>query len=102
MAKSPAPVRRLLTGVNASGKSAIVEDAQAKAVRTIPERPGYRSSELWVTDGSPAPIAQPDLVGKIGGVSPPKGGSILRIIDIPPEPKDPAERARAIKATFSK
>jgi hypothetical protein len=102
MSTSPPPVRRLLTGVNAEGKSAIVEDGHAKAVRTIPERPGYRSSEIWVTEGSPARITQPDRVGQIGGVSPPAGGSILRIIDIPPEPKDPAERERSIRATFAK
>jgi hypothetical protein len=102
MPRSPEPVRRIVTGTNAAGRSAIVEDAPAKAVRSIAERPGYRSSEIWITGESPASIAQPDRVGQIGGVSPPKGGSILRIIDIPPEPADPAERERSIRATFSR
>ena len=34
------------------------------------------------------------------GILPPKGGTILRIIDFPPEPSDPEERRRRIAATF--
>lgn len=102
MAVPPRPVRRLVTGVDAAGKSTIVEDAEAGAVRTIPERPGYRSSEIWVTQGSPVRIDDPDRVGTIKTVGPPPQGSILRIIDIPPEPKDPQERERAVRATFAR
>jgi len=39
-------------------------------------------------------------VEKHQGILPPKGGTILRIIDFPPEPRDPEERRRRIAATF--
>jgi hypothetical protein len=102
MRDDPKPVRRIVTGMNAAGKSAIIEDAPAKKVRSVPERPGYRASEIWVTQGSPVPVNDPDRVNLIAGVAPPAGGTLLRVIDIPPEPKDPAERDRAFRATFSK
>jgi hypothetical protein len=85
-------VRRIVTGDDASGVSRIVEDAPAKAVRTVPERPGYRAVNVWRTNAG--------AVEEHAGILPPKGGTILRIIDFPPEPKDPAERARQIGATF--
>ena len=97
----PAPVRRVVTGVNAQGKSVIQEDAAVRKVRTVPERPGYASSEVWVTRGAPAPIDDADLTATVSTVSPQGGGTILRVIEIPPEAKDPAERDRAIRATFS-
>lgn len=86
------PIRRIVTGDDAQGVSRIVEDAPAKAVRTVPERPGYRAVNVWRTNAGP--------VEEHKGILPPKGGTILRIIDFPPEPKDPAERRRRIAATF--
>ncbi len=34
------------------------------------------------------------------GILPPKNGTILRVIDFPPEPKDPEELKRRLHATF--
>ena len=85
-------IRRIVTGDDARGVSRIVEDAAAKAVRTVAERPGYRSVNVWRTGAGPVEEHQ--------GILPPKGGTILRIIDFPPEPKDPEERRRRIQATF--
>ena len=50
-----------------------------------------------------APVARhvPDSITEHVGVSPPPQGTVLRIIDIPPEPKDPQELQRAMEATFS-
>jgi len=96
------PIRRIVTGNDASGRSRIIEDGESPSVRTLPERPGYRVTNLWATDSAPANIDGPDLVTGLKGVLPPKNGSVLRIIDIPPEPKDPAERERAMKASFGK
>jgi hypothetical protein len=95
------PIRRIVTEDDAAGRSRIVEDAPARAVRTVPERPGYRVVNVWRTDAAPAPIAAPDGIQAHAGILPPgNGGSILRIIDFPPEPADPAERRRRIQATF--
>jgi len=85
-------IRRVVTGDDASGSSRIVEDAPATAIRTVPERPGYRAVNVWRTNA--------DAVENHQGILPPKGGTILRIIDFPPEPKDPDERRRRIAATF--
>jgi hypothetical protein len=94
------PLRRIVTGDDAEGRSGIVEDAPAKAVRTVAERPGYRSVNLWRTVGVPIPIAAADDIAAHQGILPPKNGTILRIIDFPPESADPEERRRRIHATF--
>ncbi|HLX79560.1 MAG TPA: cupin domain-containing protein [Burkholderiales bacterium] len=94
------PIRRLVTGDDAQGRSGIIEDAPAAAVRTVAERPGYRSVNLWRTGEMPVKIGAPDAAQGHKGILPPKHGSILRIIDFPPEPADPAERQRRIQATF--
>jgi len=100
MSETLPPVRRIVTGDDADGRSEIIEDAPARAVRTVPERPGYRSVNLWRTVGTPTPIAAPDDIEAHKGILPPKNGTVLRIIDFPPEPKDPEERRRRIHATF--
>ena len=95
------PIRRIVTADDTSGRSRIAEDAAAAAVRTVAERPGYRSVNLWRTEAAPAPIAAADSIAQHKGILPPKnGGSILRIIDFPPEAADPAERQRQIASTF--
>jgi hypothetical protein len=92
-------IRRIVTG-DSGGRSRIVEDAPAAAVRTVPERPGYRAVNVWRTEASPVPVDAPDSIAVHKGIQPPKGGTILRIIDFPPEPSDPAELARGLHATF--
>ncbi len=95
------PVRRLVTGINAQGKSAIIEDAPAAKVRSVPERPGYHAAEIWVTHSSPVPLDDPDRVAGVCRAGPPAGGTLLRIVDFPPEPEDRAQREQAMRATFS-
>ncbi|MSQ64717.1 MAG: cupin domain-containing protein [Betaproteobacteria bacterium] len=101
MNESLPPIRRIVTGDDASGRSRIVEDAPASAVRTVAERPGYRSVNVWRTEETPANTGAPDTSAKHQGILPPKNGNILRIIDFPPESADPAERQRRIQATFN-
>jgi mannose-6-phosphate isomerase-like protein (cupin superfamily) len=101
MPQELAPVRRVVTGDNAQGRSRIIEDRAAPAL-TVAERPGYRVSNIWVTSDTPAAIGAPDQVATHKGVSPPKRGTVLRVIDYPPDAKDPAERKRQLAATFGK
>ncbi len=80
--------RRVICGHDASGKAVIVADGPAPntKVRSVT---GLTSTLVWVTDETPADIstsADPTLRGT--GVAPPASGSILRIVDFPPEPKD--------------
>jgi hypothetical protein len=95
------PVRRVVTSNNAAGRSSIVEDSEPPAL-TVPERPGYRVSNIWVTNETPASVSAPDLVAAHKGILPPPRGNLLRIIDYPPEAADPVERKRQLAATFRK
>ena len=100
MSETLPPVRRIVTGDSAGGKSRIIEDAPAAAVRTVAQRPGYRSVNVWRTTQTPASINELDSISRHEGILPPGHGTILRIIDFPPEPADPDERRRRIQATF--
>ena len=93
-------IRRVVTGDDDQGRSTIVEDGPSPAVRLVPERPGYRVTNLWRTTASPAPVFAPDSIAEHKGVAPPSGGTVLRIIDFPPEPQDPEELKRMLQATF--
>lgn len=94
------PVRRVVTGLDSDGKSYIAEDGPPPAVRVVPERPGYIVSNIWATGAAPSPVDAPDRIAAHKGVSPPEGGTVIRIIDYPPEPADRAELARQLKASF--
>jgi hypothetical protein len=85
MPTSLPPVRRIVTGVDANGRSCIVEDGVSPAMLTMQGREGYRNNNIWRTVGSPARVDAPDTVLEQRGVLPPKGGTVLRVIDIPPE-----------------
>lgn len=93
------PVRRIVTANDASGKSYFVADGPTPGILSVPERPGYVVSNLWQTSATPAKLDEPDKAGAIRGTVPPKNGTVLRFIDIPPEAKDPEERRRMAEAT---
>ena len=93
-------IRRIVTGNDAKGRSRIVEDAAATTMRTVPERPGYRAVNVWRTTETPARIGAEDSVARHQGILPPKNGSILRIIDFPPEPQDERQLRQMLDATF--
>jgi hypothetical protein len=93
-------IRRIVTGHDAKGRSRIVEDAPARAVRTVSGRPGYRAVNVWRTEDSPVKINSRDSTAEHQGILPPKGGTILRIIDFPPEPSDRDELERMLDSTF--
>lgn len=83
--RSLPPVRRIITANDAQGRSYIAEDGVAPAMMTMPQREGYRNNNLWRTVCSPAPVDTPDTSSAHRGVLPPQGGTVLRVIDIPPE-----------------
>jgi hypothetical protein len=93
-------IRRIVTGDDAKGRSRIIEDGPAPSVRTVAARPGYRAVNVWRTEESPARINATDTTGQHQGISPPKNGNILRIIDFPPEPSDPAKLKEMLDSTF--
>jgi cupin domain len=92
-------VRRIVTGHDAEGRSCIVSDGSSASVRTVAERPGYRVTNLWRTSPSPS-IDEPDAIADHQGLPPPANGTLIRVVDYPPETADAAERKRQQAATF--
>ena len=79
--------RRVITGHDASGKAIVVADAAAPNVK-LRGVTGLTSTLLWVTEATPADISSAaDPTQREMGVAPPAGGSVLRIVDFPPEAK---------------
>lgn len=94
------PVRRILTAVNAAGRSYIAQDGPSPAILTMDGRPGYQNANLWRTLGPDAPVDAPDTITAHSGVLPPPRGTVIRVIDIPPESPDPEVRRQATEAVF--
>jgi len=100
MSSSYRPIRRIVTGHDAEGRSCIAEDAPALNVRTVDSRPGFQAVNIWCTTSSPASLDAGDGLESLRGIAPPPHGAVLRIIDLPPESPDPEETRRRIQATF--
>ena len=80
-------VRRIVTGVNASGRSCIVSDTLLPTAEVAPGSP-VRAG-LWTTDSAPASnkgAADPVPDGIILRTPPDhRGGSVIRVTDIVPD-----------------
>ena len=80
----PTPVRRVVTGHDTSGKAIVLMDGDAPNRKL--RQTGIVSTLLWVTDETPADISgSADRAAREIGVPPPPNGSILRVVDFPPE-----------------
>ena len=79
------PIRRVVTGHNAGGKSVFVMDGPAPHVYC--RTPGSAVvTELWETRGTPADNRGNDEVtDRPFRLHPPKNGSVFRIIEYPPD-----------------
>ena len=95
-------VRRVVVGHNKDGKSILIEDGPAPAMRTNPLRPGHVSNDLWKTGPLPYPLQAVHEDPTLGPrqIHPPKGGTIFRIAEIAPESEEirnmTPEKAREI------
>ena len=78
------PVRRIVCADGRDGRSRAIHDGPAPDVRTDPARPGYASARLWVTDSHPAAIVFESL-HLPHTIEPPAGGSVCRVVTIPPD-----------------
>lgn len=83
---APPAVRRVVTGLNAQGKSIIVSDGPAPVVYSPPGNPNVSLTDLWVTDSTPA-----SNTGDVNSTHaplkllPPKNGTVIRILELPPD-----------------
>jgi hypothetical protein len=80
------PIRRVVTGHNASGKSVILSDGPSAHVLALPGRGDFGLTNLWVTDTSPASNeGKADAAARPVVLEPPAGGSIFRVVEFPPD-----------------
>lgn len=95
-------VRRVVTGHDAVGKAVVLSDGAPPNVIRPEHQPGLAFHELWHTDRSPAPVtaAEAEPTDRYTETAPPPNGTIIRMVDIPPEGADgpdfDKETARAL------
>lgn len=81
-------IRRVVTGHDKNGKAVVLSDGPCTSVRSHPNRPGHKSTDIWKTTAMPVPIGceEPDpTLGTRDFV--PVMGTKCRISEIPPEPE---------------
>jgi mannose-6-phosphate isomerase-like protein (cupin superfamily) len=96
------PIRRIVTGHDANGRSNITFIGDATNFLDSPAWPGSRVTELWVTEE--IPVDNKGLVDR--GARPIRhdpvpGGTIFRVVEIPPESKSTIDTAAAFAALGS-
>lgn len=79
-------VRRIVTGHDAQGNAIIQSDAPPERVMTLPHN-GPTFHEIWNTRETPARIDRGSGEPREEGItlSPPRHGTRIRVLDIPPE-----------------
>jgi quercetin dioxygenase-like cupin family protein len=80
------PIRRVVTGHDASHVAKVLRDEPATNAKT--PQPGLVSTMLWCTDGAPAamPVGEnpEDMGARVIGTAPPANGTRFAVIDFPP------------------
>ena len=83
-------VRRVLTGHDGQGRSTFIADGEAPNVKEMPHFPGLALTDLWETKGAPASNAgDADAADRPVRLEPPRNGTILRIVEFPPDATRP-------------
>jgi quercetin dioxygenase-like cupin family protein len=81
-------VRRVVTGHDSNGKAIVLSDGLTPTLKTNPLRPGHKSTEIWRTSETPAPITaeEPDpTVNGPGTIHPAPRGTVIRVAEWAPE-----------------
>lgn len=92
----PRDIHRIVTGHGPDGRSNITFEGLATNVLDSPAWPGSRVSELWVTEETPV-----DNTGVVDRAArpirhdPTPGGTIFRVVEIPPEAQSTIDTAGA-------
>ncbi len=83
------PIHRVVTGHDAEGRAIVTSDGPLPTVVEIQAIPGTVFHEVWETRATPAPVdngADP-TTGPLK-LPPPKQGTRIRFVDIPPDTDD--------------
>lgn len=99
-----APFRRIVTGHNAEGQAIIQEDGVPPRIVQVGGKIGPLFYEIWNTQQTPARIDRASGEPPETGIklAPPKHGTRIRVLDIPPEDaRINAMSSEEIKAHFA-
>ena len=93
----PSPIRRIVTGKDASGKAVVIHDAPAASVHHRAEN-GLTNTLLWITEATPADLSgQADAANRKIGIVPPPGGTIFRVVEFAPQKEVTADYETRLK-----
>jgi len=97
------PIHRVVTGHDADGKAVVASNGPLPMVIELNAIPGTIFHEVWSTNGAPAPVdngADPSIGPLM--LPPPKLGTRIRFVDIPPDTADYlAHGAERMKDAFA-
>ena len=80
------PVRRIVTGHDANGRSVVISDDTSPHIRENPVHPNRGLTDLWRTfEGLPSNLGAQDAAATEVVLSPPTNGTVFRFFQIPPE-----------------
>ena len=88
------PIRRVVTGNDAQGRSRVLIDSAAPGVTANTFKKGTGMTDIWLFDSCPAPISGERDDGNVPfAFEPPARGGRLRIVQSEPKPAayDPAQ-----------
>lgn len=94
-------VRRIVTGHDAKGGSTFLSDGTARNIKEMASMPGLALTDLWETKGAPASNeGEADAADRPVHLEPPKNGTILRIVEFPPDSqwRSSADARKAFKS----
>ena len=80
------PIHRVVTGHDADGKAVVALDGPLPSIVELQAVSGMIFHEAWETPNTPAPVnngADPTLGPMMHG--PPKNGTRIRFVDLPPD-----------------
>jgi mannose-6-phosphate isomerase-like protein (cupin superfamily) len=97
------PIERIVTGHDATGKAIVSQRGPLPHVAEIAAIPGTVFHEVWATRGTPAPVGNgPDPTLDALMLPPPRHGTRIRFVDIPPDtPEFLAQGAAKMKDAFT-
>lgn len=83
-------IRRVVTGHDTNGKAVVLSDGALPHVTRPPMQPGLAFHEIWNTAATPASVTftEAEPTDRHRDTAPPANGTIIRVVDIPPEGAD--------------
>jgi hypothetical protein len=89
MSEAIKPIRRLVTGHDAQGRSCVLYDSAAPGVRVNQFKKGTGMTDIWVWDACPAHISGSEDLGNLPfHFEPPQSGGRVRVVESAPKPND--------------